>query len=245
MAKDINNGHYNINCRMIIKKKLITTIILVIIICGFFPSNTIAEKPNQDIKHLNIYENNLTFYFANASITYTKNKENGDIYFNKHTHVHAQGYGLHFDVGTEDITMKLIMNYTGMLNYTTIGNRPYHLLKPLIAFGLREKNYTDYTWESFKLKRHGNEIKEGNISIEFTIETEKIQPGDEIIINPEIYIIGDPLLRISNESIKTSWVLRLAYTFPIFNKIILHNKILPQYAPDNYKGGSTFILYFH
>ena len=71
---------------------------------------------------------------------------------------------------------------------------------PLVAFGLKVENYTDFKWESFKLKHHGYAKREGNISVEVSLDLENIESGDTIILQPIISLISVPFLETPDEN---------------------------------------------
>ena len=189
-------------------------------------------------------ENRATIYYASAQVYYEKGKSGTIPYYTKHVSVLSFGTFHCFDANLENFVLEIVMNYTAEMDFKTNSDA---ILAPIIAFGLKIDNYTDYVWESFKLKHSGYVKRQGNISIEIQFDMDNIKSGDKFLLDPTIAIVGDPLVYTSKDlQIRkfTSILLRFAYHIPSKNKYLLNKIILPFIAEhdiDGIQGESTKI----
>jgi hypothetical protein len=193
-----------------------------------------------------VTEDTIVLNYGIALIEYEKQKINNYISFRKHINVNTGAPAYHINPNFPDFKLKIILNYTASMNYTA--GFPFIVLAPLVAFGFKVNNHTDYDWDSFKLKHSGQSMKKGNISLEIDINLSGFKSGDEIILDPQVVVIGDPEVYTSNEFPReyknTSLLLRCAFNLPIIGDCLLLNHILPFYAEWNTFGSIDIILKF-
>ncbi len=178
-------------------------------------------------------ENNVIFYFAACLVQYSKTHFRE--YPGKHTGVFLQYGILCFNASLEKLTLSIIMNYTAEMNYT-IG---VPSLAPIVAFGLKIENYSEYIWRTFKLKHNGYAKQEGNISINISFDMEHIKPGDKFILRPTVAIVSDPYVYLSKDYQfykYTSRLLRFIYYVPSLHKILLEKRLFPFIAEHGSSG---------
>jgi len=152
-----------------------------------------------------------------------------------------------FDANLDELILEIVVNYTAEMNYTA--GFPYVILAPIFAFGLKIENYSDFVWQSFKLKRDGYAKREGNVSVEIPFDMENIESGDKFLLNPKVAIVSDPLVYESKDlqfRKFTSLLLRFAYHISPLNKTLLEKWILPFIAEHDSSGihGRTKIYIF-
>lgn len=194
-------------------------------------------KSNESTYEEFVTEDTIILYYGTALLEYEKEKINNRISLLKHINVHTHAPVYHIDPNLTELKLKIIVNYTAKMNFTA--GFPYVILSPLVAFGLKVENYTDFIWESFKLKHYGYAKCEGNISVEISFDMENIESGDKIILQPSVIVIGDPGIFISKDfprkEIFTSILMRFCYNLPssILKERLLHNLILPFFSPYN------------
>ena len=179
-------------------------------------------------------ENRDTIYYAIAQIEYLKWEYGSIPYIGKHVSVWSHGPFRCFDANLEDFVLEIVMNYTAEMDFEINSN-----LAPIVAFGLKIDNYTDYVWKTFKLKHNGYAIHQGNITIEIEFDMDKIKSGDKFLINPIVATVGDPLVFTSKDgqvNKYTSFLLRFAYHIPSKNKYLL-NKILLPFIAEHERDG--------
>jgi len=228
-----------------LKRKLLT-IIIGLTLLTIFPISSAFDNKQIIIERLysseepNINEhseNRATIYYADASVGYSKSKTGPYISINKHIHVHSSGTYHSFDADLEEFVLEIVVNYTAEMNFTA--GFPYVIFAPIIAFGLKIEKFSDYVWQSFKLKHDGYAKREGNVSVEIHFDMDNIESGDKIILDPTLAIVGDPLVYTSKDlqfSKYTSLLLRFAYHLPSSNKLLLNRWILPFIAENNWSG---------
>jgi len=214
-------------------RKGITFAVIFLFIGMVIPStgSILIEKSNLSS------DNRVTIYYADAQIEYSKSKTCPYLTFGKHTHVHTSGAFRSFDAGLEELVLEIVVNYTAEMNYTA--GFPYIVLAPITAFGLKIEHYSDYVWQSFKLKHDGYAKREGNVSVEIHFDMDNIESGDKFLLDPTFAIVSDPLVYLSKDlqfSKFTSLLLRFAYHLPSSNKLLLNKWILPFIAENGMFG---------
>ena len=219
-----------------IKRKLLTIIIGLILIT-IFPTSLAFDAEQIAIENLHSSENSIldkqsenraTIYYADALVEYSISKTGHYLVFGKHIHVHSSGTFHSFDADLEELVLEIVVNFTAEMNFTA--GFPYVIFAPIIAFGLKIENYSDYVWHSFKLKHDGHAKREGNVSVEIHFDMDNIESGDKFILDPTLAIVGDPLVYTSKDlqfDKFTSLLLRFAYHLPSSNKFLLNRWILP------------------
>jgi hypothetical protein len=182
-------------------------------------------------------EKNVTIYYAHALVAYTKYKTGHLFVIGKDVQCYARGAIYKFNANLTNFTLEIAMNYTAVMNFTA--GFPYIFLAPIIAFGMKIENYSDYAWQSFKLKHEGYTRQEGNISIPIHFDMNKIKPGDRFLLKPTIAIVGDPIVFLSKDyqfHKYTSFLLRFAYFISPWNSSFLDKWILPFIAEHDQSG---------
>jgi hypothetical protein len=182
-------------------------------------------------------EKKVTIYYADALVEYTKYKTGSFIVTNKDVHFFSGDAIYNFKANLDNLTLEVVMNYTAVMNFTA--GFPYIFLAPIVAFGMKIENYSDYVWQSFKLKHNGYARQEGNISIPIHFDMNNIKPGGRFLLKPIIAIVGDPMVFLSKDSqfLKyTSFLLRFIYSISLFNRSFLNKWILPFIAEHNEAG---------
>ena len=176
-----------------IRKGLAVAGILLFIVVAFAPSiNAMFDSEMSDLNEKSGDE--VTIFYGDASQEFSKDKLGHN---RRHGHIHTSAFYLHFDANLDELNLELILNYTAEMNYTL--KFPF-VYAPLVAFGLKVENYTDFKWESFKLKHHGYAKREGNISVEVSLGMENIESGNTIILQPIISLISVPFLETPDEN---------------------------------------------
>ena len=137
---------------------------------------------------------------------------------------------LQVNTNLDELLLKIVLYFTVEMNYSL---RFPFALSPLIAYGLQIMNYSDYSWNTMKLKHHGYWIWNENVSQEIYVHPKNFKKGDELQLYLNISGIHVPGLN-SPGNIK-SWekFLRIAYNLPVIHKLLLHNWVLPILAPYN------------
>lgn len=210
------------------RRKLIITLIVSFTLIIIIP----ASSANDSL------ENIATIYYANAHVEYSKTKTSSYYVFSKNTGIRATGGYYSFNANLEDFTLEIVVNYTAEMNYNNI-NFPFIALSPIIAFGLKIENYTDYQWQSLKLKHFDNDRREGSISVEIPFDMDTVKSGDTFCFDPTVAIVGDPKVYRSKDlqfSKYTSFLLRIAYHIPLLNKLLLEKRLLPFIAEHDWGG---------
>lgn len=227
------------------KKKIYVVMIIGICVFAFFPNSQAMNIKNTEIEELQFLEksylneqseNRFTVYYASALVQYTKVRLSPVLSFSKEINVYSIGTFYCFDDDLENLVLEIVMNYTVQMNFDTLFPA---VLAPIVAFGLKIDNYTDYEWESFKLKHKGYAKYQGNISIEIQFDMDNITSGDKFLLDPTIAIVGDPLVYTSKDlqiNKFTSFLMRLAYHIPLKNKYLLNKIILPFIAEHDFNG---------
>lgn len=210
--------------------RIVITLALVFLLFNilFVPSmNGRIESCNKcTSESATIYPGSLSAYFYRI---YSKPY----ILFGYNEGCNSRMITLEFDANASEVTINVIFNYTATMEYTA--GPPIVLLTPFVAFGLKIENYTDYSWEYFKLK-HKNGLCEieGNVSVNVTLNTNNVKKGDSIILFPIGCSITDPFVvspnPYQNYTKNISPLLRIAYQFPILHDILLEPMILPFFA---------------
>ena len=227
------------------KKLLVVGVIVLFLGVAIAPSiNAMFDSKMSDLNEKSGDE--VIIFYGYASQEFSKDKLGHN---HRHRHIHTSAFYLHFDANVDELNLELILNYSAEMNYTL--KFPF-VLAPLVAFGLKVENYTDFKWESFKLKHHGYAKCEGNISVEVSLDMENIESGDTIILQPIISLISVPFLSTPDENKSWTWILllRFLYNIPLVLKLnlLLHNWVLPTLAPYNwfFEGeGAPITLFFH
>ena len=217
-----------------LKKGLTVVVILLFIGLAFAPSINASfdSKTSKEIN--NLLDRNIIFY-GNASIEIERENR----HWHLHREIHTQNKQYHFDADLDELVLEIIMNYSAEMNYTM--NYPF-VLAPLFAFGFGVQNYSDYKWMTFKLRHHGYDKRQGNISIEIEIDMENIEIGDEIRLIPSVCAISDPNIR---EDINYSWIWRFALNLPIVNRFLLYKWLFSIIIPDcQYYEGVYLQIFF-
>ena len=226
-----------------LNKCLAVAAILLFIGVAFAPSiNAMFDSEMSDLNEKSGDE--VTIFYGDASQEFSKDKLGHN---HRHRHIHTSAFYLHFDANLDELNLELILNYTAEMNYTL--KFPF-VPAPLVAFGLKVENYTDFKWESFKLKHHGYAKHEGNISVEVSLDLENIESGDTIILQPIISLISVPFLETPDVNKSWTWtlLLRFLYNIPLVLRLnlLLHNGLLPILAPYNgFFEGAPITLFFH
>lgn len=227
------------------KYRKLSSLIIVVAI-SFSVAITPLTVGKSSIVGSNLIEKE-TIYLAEAEIHYYKTIIDGYIAYGQHTHIHSVGGVYHFDADADEVVLEIVMNYTADMNYT-IGF-PFVVLAPLIAWGLKVENYSDYVWDAFKLKHDGYAMHDGNLSIEIKFDMDDIESGDKIYLNSSAFIVHDPFLHTSEnytEDVRfTCLLFRLAFNLPSFLRVrVLENWVLPYYAQFSQRGLSTIRIIF-
>jgi hypothetical protein len=225
------------------KEKIYVIIITGICLLTIFTSSQALNVNNTEIEDSQFLEksflnkqteNRATIYYASAQVYYEKGESGSIPYYTKRVSVLSFGTFHCFDANLENFVLEIVMNYTAEMDFKTNSSS---ILAPIISFGLKIDNYTDYVWESFKLKHSGYVKRQGNISIEIQFDMDNIKSGDKFLLDPTIAIVGDPLVYTSKDlQIRkfTSILLRFAYHIPSQNKYLLNKIILPFIAEHDY-----------
>ncbi len=228
-----------------LKKGVTLAVIVLFIGINIVPSagSIVIEKPNLS-KHS---DNRVTIYFATVQVEYSKYKTGPYIIFGKYTRFHSSVTYRNFDANLDELVLEIVVNYTAEMNFTA--GFPYVIFAPIIAFGLKIENYSDYVWQSFKLKHDGYAKREGNVSVEIPFDMENIESGDKFLLNPKVAAVGDPLVYTSKDlqfRKFTSLLLRFAYHISPLNKTLLEKWILPfiaEHDRSGIQGGKIYILF--
>jgi hypothetical protein len=230
-----------VNCKKIFKKGITFIIIFLLIGISTFQSTgkSILNQQNN---------NQDTIYYAEALIEYSKSKTENYFRIGRHINFVSGSVYRSFDANMDELVLKIIVNYTAEMNFTA--GYPFVIFAPIIAFGMKIENYTDYVWKSFKLKHDGYAKREGNISIEIPFDMDTIEKGDKFLLDPTVAIVGDPLVYKSKDlqfNRFTSILLRFAYHTSSLKNNLLEYLILPfiaEYSDSGIYGDSTRI-YIH
>jgi hypothetical protein len=211
-----------------IKKYLIIIILIFLLNTSFIPI-TNANSNNSNLSDSNIVlSQKETIYLGYFIINFTKELLKN----NKHSFGYFHGGLENVSSNLDELIVEICVNYSVEMNYSS---SIFFTLAPIQVFGIKVENYSCYEWESFKMKYHGYEKKEGNITIEITIDMENIESGDILILQTYIYQMSVPFLKPPTESHRYLWqyFFRFAYNLPIANKQILHNWLFQFFAPYN------------
>ncbi len=187
-------------------------------------------------------ENNVNIYFAEILVQYSKT------YFRGHPSINTGAfiqYGiLHFNASVEELTLSIIMNYTAEMNYI----KGFSSRAPIVAFGFKIENYSEYIWRTFKLKHNGYAKQEGNISINISFDMEHIKPGDKFLLRPTIALVTDPYFFSSKDlqfNKDSSRFLRFIYFIPGLRTLVLEKLLFPfiaEYDRDGIYGENAKII---
>ena len=140
-----------------IRQGLAVAVILLFIGLAVAPSINAMVDSKTSNENISLIDTETIFY-GYASILIEIDDEGRHL----HREIHTHNSQPHFDADLDELVLEIVMNYSAEMNYTM--KFPF-VLAPLFAFGLNVENYTDYKWESFKLKHHGYAKREGIISI--------------------------------------------------------------------------------
>ena len=216
------------------RKCLAVAVILLFIGVAFaIPINAMVDSKTSN-ENISLIDTETIFY-GYASILIEIDDEGRHM----HREIHTHNSQPHFDADLDELVLEIVMNYSAEMNYTM--KFPF-VLAPLFAFGLNVENYTDYKWESFKLKHHGYAKREGIISIEVDIDMENIESGDLIILQPYVCAVSNPNI---HQDINHSWILRFVCSIPLVNKFLLSYWLFPIIIPDSeyFKGAPIYIFF--
>ncbi|GAI31814.1 unnamed protein product, partial [marine sediment metagenome] len=161
-----------------------------------------------------------------------------DVHFEKES-IHSGGGGyrgvlkaiyLNVDMSIDELPLKMVYHYTIEMNYSL---RFPFWFAPLVAIGLKIKNYSDYSWESMKLLHHGHGIWYGNVTQDINLNLTGFEKGDELELTVGIPVIRVPSLDTPGNNESWKWFLRFIYNIPVLKDTLLHKWLLPILAPYN------------
>jgi len=194
------------------------------------PNHNISNETNQDRYPLMfpygwpyqpIFLGYISLFFEKESLGSYGWGTNGGMLSRKFLEVNAS---------LDKLLLKIVLYFTVQMNYSLLF--PF-ALSPLIAYGLKIINYSDYSWNAMKLKHHGYGIWYENVSQEIYIHPKDFKKGDELQLYVNISDIQVPGLHSPGNTKSWEKFLRIAYNLPVINKLILHNWVLPILAPYN------------
>jgi len=230
-----------VNCKKIIKNGSI--LIIIIQLVGIIPVQSTCGLI------LNQHNNNLeTIYFAETLIEYSKSKTTTFIEYGKHINFQSRNVYREIDANLDKFVLRINVNYTAEMNFSA--GFPFVIFAPIIAFGLKVENHSDYVWEIIKLKHDGYEKRAGNISVDISFDMNSINAGDKFLLKPSVAIVSDPLVYESKDlqfNKFTSLLLRFSHHVQFLNNKLLENWLLPFIAENNYSGiyGEPTRIYLH
>jgi len=170
-----------------------------------------------------------------------------DVYFEKEAILHRGGgcggvlkaIYLNVDTSLDELPLKMVYHYTIEMNYSL---RFPFWFAPLVAIGLKIKNYSDYSWESMKLLHRGQGIWYGNVTQDINLNLTGFEKGDELELTVDISVIRIPDLDTPGNNESWEWFLRFIYNIPVLKDTLLHNWLLPILAPYNLMFDSSIIF---
>jgi len=226
----------------IIQKGLAVEVIFLFIGLAVAPSiNAYDNKSSNLTEHSSV---KTTVYFCNASIEFDKQEWKSA---HRHSSQETRASYLHFDADLDELIIEVVMNYTAEMNYTL--KIPYPLA-PMLAFGFKVENFTDYIWETFKLKHNGYYKKKGNITAIVNIDMNEVQSGDMEVLKIQVATLGEQHFRhpyFNSPDNRSYWliIMLILYNMPLLGKVFLHNWLLPLLAPCNcFNKGPKIWIYF-
>ena len=215
----------------LIKKGIVVAVIFLFIGLAFAPNisgNEYLFKSKHFPKNQQTTER-ATIYYGNWNISFRKEHIlTGGVHISLHG---ASAPFLFFNASLDELVLEIVMNYTVEMNYTIL-----FAFAPIVAFGIKIYNYTDYCWESIKLKNHGYFKRAGNYSVEVCLDLTNVGSGDELTLYANNSIITVPYCftpKFNEFRVLWEYLLRFAYNLPFANKLLLHNWLLPILAPYN------------
>ncbi len=228
------------------KKFLAVAVILLFIGLAVAPSINAKIDSSSSFLDEKTSEN-VTVIIGDAHVNFWRLLIDGFLIFGYNGGGGSKLVELEFNANLSEVIIKVVITYVATMDYT--GSPPIVLLKPFVAFGLKIENYTDYSWEFFKLKHEkGLFEKKGNVSVEVFINMSNIKKGDMIRLRPTRTIITDPWLITSkdypNISKYISPLMRFVYEIPRLHDILLIQWILPFYAKFNSRECCSILVYF-
>jgi len=217
------------------KRKIISILIIGLLCFTIFPLTSATNTQSKQEEKSRTSEETIPIYYANVLVEYSKDSLGLKTLY-LHVHGDFQSRFVEIPAKKSNLNLMIIMNFTAGMNF---GNGiSFVPLAPIIAFGMKIENYSDYVWKSMKFNHTGNASQEGNISIPISINMENVKPGDKMLIKPTIAIVGDPFVYSSKDlafSKYTSYFLRFVYSIspdnPLLNKVIF-----PFIAEHNQRG---------